>query len=1565
MGHKLFILLILFDIGLNAVNTGLPLGNGLFARASRFQLTPLHLPVPSDTNTIDFTSQTDTFENFKVEPLAFQSASQTAGSSSQISDLSVSSQSHQSQSTQQYFVVRPRDIKTAQGENVLLECQVGNRRGLVQWSKDGFLLGYQTSIPGFPGHSMDIDEARGVYNLVIRNVQMADEGVYQCQVGPASNGVTPIRAEANLHVILPPVRLDINGSRGPEVVFAVRANTRVVLTCTAKKARPAARIRWFRKSVELVPEAARTLTIEETERRVTTVSSITLWPSQSVLNDQYTCEALHPALQPNGSGSGNTNTAGKHMKITALVRVMTAPNSTRIEGYIEGTPVREGDVLNLVCRSRGGNPPPNLLWLRDGISLPPEIITQRTKGNRISESTLDLELRATDHGAEIQCRPELSVSGQSSSPQVSSVGSPYNGTGLEASVRLTVYFAPRKVLISGTSEVRRGSEANLHCAASPSNPAVTLEWTIDGIPVEAEPRTALVTQMDKGYIASSNLTIQTDPSSERTVRIIDCHARSKDLKGSPYGRHRLNVTFSPDRPQIIGYKEGQIARHMSSVTLTCLCKGGNPFAELRWLKDSEPIPTKDLTILTDGVQSAITFSADRSDNGATYSCEAFNPATATPLVAKVKLQVRFPPEYVNVTVDPPMARVGQRVSLLCNVSSSLPVSTIRWFRGPSEIDPDYQQVNQPASFGGTSSHSRLTLLSVTAEDNDLPIVCSAFNHLLNISQMSKVHLRVAYPPEFPQSEWTFKLTEGESMVVNISAKANPSVTTKGYSWTRRGALLTNVDALNDSAHSISFDGPLLHLRNVTRFHAGHYLVEADNGEGVPVNASVYLNVLFAPILENVTRDVEVDEGQDAVLFCSAVANPSAQELFSWRRQGAQLGLAPKTKLIQKTTSSELRLLNVSRNATGIFECVATNGVGEAAVGIIRLTVNYRPRIQMPPDPPLHRVASAVEDSVEISCKADGVPAVNFEWLFNGQPISAMHPNFELPRPRKLADTRWEGLLTIRKVTEGDYGLYSCVANNSLGTDSLEFHLVPKSAPDPPMGLQAFNISHHAVRLSWQPGFDGGHLQTFYITYRKTDVRATHPVTVSPRIAEDDSERKTNVKTVADIQQRDTVLLKQSVLAVNLTSSQSSLIVEGLEANTEYTFEVTSSNILGKSRAPSEPLEVITQNIPQMDSTISMAGNGGPLSSSGLGSGVGFHQSASSTLYALVAAVAGLLLCVNICLLGVFLRRRRRNNDSQANGDCNRSSASGKKPSNDKKVFLVGERKGLAEKDAPAKGAAGYTRDNDDHWIQTPPKLDFHVFRTPDDEPVAKQVALHQETLEQEVKVMPPQLAVADGYKLHSRFDTSVPLTEVPFPDVLPLPRTLLSGSSSIVAQPTLSASGQLPSEVAIPQPLSATDGIFLPHQQLPPPPMWLPPIRDVFDPTTRRYSTAANEPPTAVQRDDLVSSTLPRNLHLHQTAGLQQQRTNQQQLQQQQPQQILPQQQQPQLANQQVQSANTTASSSRNYGGAATLGRQPRNRQTTTQRPGVRWIPAVQMIPPVAASVTACNPTSQGLKETS
>lgn len=72
--------------------------------------------------------------------------------------------------------------------------------GAVQWSKNGFVLGFDPDIPGYPRYSMIVDERRGVYNLRIRETHLEDEGEYQCQVGPAPFN-NPIRAQAWLTVL--------------------------------------------------------------------------------------------------------------------------------------------------------------------------------------------------------------------------------------------------------------------------------------------------------------------------------------------------------------------------------------------------------------------------------------------------------------------------------------------------------------------------------------------------------------------------------------------------------------------------------------------------------------------------------------------------------------------------------------------------------------------------------------------------------------------------------------------------------------------------------------------------------------------------------------------------------------------------------------------------------------------------------------------------------------------------------------------------------------------------------------------------------------------------------------------------------------------------------------------------------------------------------------------------------------------------------------------------------------------------------------------------------------------
>ena len=45
-------------------------------------------------------------------------------------------------SQQQFFVERPQNLTVIEGESVTLRCKIGNLAGKVQWSTDGFAMGY-------------------------------------------------------------------------------------------------------------------------------------------------------------------------------------------------------------------------------------------------------------------------------------------------------------------------------------------------------------------------------------------------------------------------------------------------------------------------------------------------------------------------------------------------------------------------------------------------------------------------------------------------------------------------------------------------------------------------------------------------------------------------------------------------------------------------------------------------------------------------------------------------------------------------------------------------------------------------------------------------------------------------------------------------------------------------------------------------------------------------------------------------------------------------------------------------------------------------------------------------------------------------------------------------------------------------------------------------------------------------------------------------------------------------------------------------------------------------------
>ncbi|XP_023221172.1 nephrin-like isoform X2 [Centruroides vittatus] len=226
--------------------------------------------------------------------------------------------------------------------------------GAVQWSKNGFVLGFDPDIPGYPRYSMIVDERRGVYNLRIRETRLEDEGEYQCQVGPAPFN-HPIRAQARLTVLIPPQQLLLYHRDKRKEVRVVEAE-RYSIACFANNSKPASQLKWYRNDIpireDLIPNEQKIVD----DKLYTTISALQLY---AILNDHgavYTCEASHPALS-------------SPIRSDLTINVLYPPGMPEIEGYHDGDVIQEGDTLTLACICRGGNPPANLLWYRNDVQV--------------------------------------------------------------------------------------------------------------------------------------------------------------------------------------------------------------------------------------------------------------------------------------------------------------------------------------------------------------------------------------------------------------------------------------------------------------------------------------------------------------------------------------------------------------------------------------------------------------------------------------------------------------------------------------------------------------------------------------------------------------------------------------------------------------------------------------------------------------------------------------------------------------------------------------------------------------------------------------------------------------------------------------------------------------------------------------------------------------------------------------------------------------------------------------------------------------------------------------------
>ncbi|KAE8594275.1 hypothetical protein XENTR_v10019547 [Xenopus tropicalis] len=337
----------------------------------------------------------------------------------------------------------------------------------------------------------------------------------------------------------------------------------ITLTCTAHPAPQGCKgnITWggnFSMFIENIYNYER----EDQAGKVTSISDITVTPSQREHNSPLTCTVTYSGVSTNSSITLDVQCKGPFIS-------NCTSEGCRVEAI-------EGTSLSLLC-SAESNPPANLSWAKMGQS--------STDPLNSSSGRLDVSHVTTDNGGDYMCRARNKHGSSTASIRVVITG--YNGTYENKSLTIT-----------------EGDSVNISCNVN-CNPMADISWGEgQGYNVIKAPRERVLVLQNVSVADGVTYT---------------CLARN--THGSVSGTVSVTVEYAPRSPFISNCtSEGCRVEAIEGTSLSLLCSAeSNPPANLSWAKTGQ-----NSTDPLNSSSGRLDVSHVTTDNGGDYMCRARN-----------------------------------------------------------------------------------------------------------------------------------------------------------------------------------------------------------------------------------------------------------------------------------------------------------------------------------------------------------------------------------------------------------------------------------------------------------------------------------------------------------------------------------------------------------------------------------------------------------------------------------------------------------------------------------------------------------------------------------------------------------------------------------------------------------------------------------------------------------------------------------------------------------------------------------------------------------------------------